>query len=226
MRLLAKEDFNALPDAANGVGDRLYKAAMSENSVAAVIEAAATKRYAVSRIRRMTMCAALGIADGMANAPEKADIGKCIAEASARHGVPESLIRALIWRESKFNPRTVGKAGEIGLMQIMPGAVADWCSATGNPAPSKKALFHPGNNIEIGTWYLAQAGRHWKDYRSREILQLSEYNAGYGNVSKNMKPKSPDDELKLSDITIPSTRKYVEDILAKKAEYEKGASGK
>ena len=65
LRTLSRDGFNALPDAADGVGDRLYKAAMTEPTVGAVIEAASTKRYAVSRIRRMTMCAALGITEGM-----------------------------------------------------------------------------------------------------------------------------------------------------------------
>ena len=66
LRMLSREDYNALPDAADGVGDRLFKAAMLEPSLSAVVEAASTKRYAVSRIRRMAMCAALGIRDGMA----------------------------------------------------------------------------------------------------------------------------------------------------------------
>lgn len=166
------------------------------------------------------------VADNIASKPTKANIENCIAEASAKHGIPQSLIKALIWRESKFDPQTIGKAGEIGLMQIMPGAVADWSKATGNPAPSRKKLFIPKINIEIGTWYLAQAGKHWENYKSKEILQLSEYNAGYGNVTKNWKPKNPNTEVKLSDITIQSTRKYVESILEKKAEYEKGASDK
>lgn len=66
-RMLSRDDFNALPDAADGVGDRLYRAAAAEPTVASVIAASSTKRYAVSRIRRMAMCAALGITDGMAN---------------------------------------------------------------------------------------------------------------------------------------------------------------
>ena len=43
-----------------------------------------------------------------------------ISEASKKHGVSFSLLKALIKIESDFNPRAVSKAGAMGLMQIMP----------------------------------------------------------------------------------------------------------
>lgn len=61
LRMLGPEEFAGLPDAAEGLNNRLYRAAREENSIDAVISAAKSKRYALSRIRRMTMCAALGI---------------------------------------------------------------------------------------------------------------------------------------------------------------------
>ena len=64
LRMLPLSAYEALPDAAEGLGGRLYKAARSEVGVDAVIAAAATKRYALSRIRRMVMCAALGVKAG------------------------------------------------------------------------------------------------------------------------------------------------------------------
>ncbi|MBQ7651539.1 MAG: transglycosylase SLT domain-containing protein [Victivallales bacterium] len=161
------------------------------------------------------------VSDELALYPDTKEIESCISAASQKHNVSPALIRAIIWRESKFNPRVVGKAKEIGLMQITDGAVKDWSAATKQRVSSRRSLFKPSLNIEIGTWYLARAAKHWNGYKSKEILQISEYNAGYGNVSKGWKPKSPDREVKLSDITISSTRKYVEDVLKKKAEYEK-----
>ncbi len=61
LRLLGPEDFNALPDATEGLGNRLYKAVRTEPSVEAVLSAVKTKRYPLSRLRRMVMCAALGV---------------------------------------------------------------------------------------------------------------------------------------------------------------------
>ena len=168
-----------------------------------------------------TLVVAWFVSDELALYPDTKEIEACISAASQKYNVSPALIRAIIWKESKFNPRVVGKAKEVGLMQITAGAVEDWSNATKQRVPSRRSLFKPSLNIEIGTWYLARAGKHWNGYRSREILQISEYNAGYGNVSKGWKPKSPGNEVKLSNITITSTRKYVEDVLKKKAEYEK-----
>lgn len=60
-RMLDEQSFNSLPDAGEGLGNRLYAAAHEEATLDAILSAAKTKRYALSRIRRMTICAALGI---------------------------------------------------------------------------------------------------------------------------------------------------------------------
>ena len=61
LRMLRAEDFDALPDATEGLGNRLYKAVRSEPSVDAILSAVKTKRYPLSRLRRMLLCAALGV---------------------------------------------------------------------------------------------------------------------------------------------------------------------
>lgn len=66
LRMLKKEDFLALPDAQGGAGERLYAAVQREASLQGVLAAAKTKRYALSRLRRMSICAALGITADMA----------------------------------------------------------------------------------------------------------------------------------------------------------------
>lgn len=66
LRIISPAGFNSVPDAAEGLGNRLYAAAREEASFAGVVSAAKSKRYALSRIRRMTMCAALGITSEMA----------------------------------------------------------------------------------------------------------------------------------------------------------------
>ena len=61
LRFLKKEDFLCLPDASDGLGTRLYRAVRSESTYDAVIHAAATRRYPLARVRRLCLCAALGI---------------------------------------------------------------------------------------------------------------------------------------------------------------------
>ena len=65
LRMLSRDDFDALPDATEGLGNRLYKAVRSEGSVKAVLSAVKTKRYPLSRLRRLVMCGALGVKAGM-----------------------------------------------------------------------------------------------------------------------------------------------------------------
>lgn len=141
--------------------------------------------------------------------------------AAARHGVSPALVKAVIWKESRWLPTVTGGHGEVGLMQITQGAVDDWQRLEKQPPPRRGDLFKPELNIEIGTWYLAWTGKHWSEYKSREILQLAEYNAGYTRVNKLWKPQSPEEELPLEKISFPGTRDYIKQILAKKAYYER-----
>lgn len=59
--------FREIPDASEGLENRLIAAAREEPTWDAVIAAAKTKRYALSRLRRMALCAALGIRRGMSD---------------------------------------------------------------------------------------------------------------------------------------------------------------
>lgn len=65
LRMLPQQAYDELPDEGEGLGRRLRRAACEESTLASVYASAKTKRFALSRIRRMTMCAALGIKRGM-----------------------------------------------------------------------------------------------------------------------------------------------------------------
>ncbi len=61
LRTMTNEDFDALPFGSEGLNIRLMHAARSSTTTAEVLEKTKTKRYAHSRIRRMMLCAYLGI---------------------------------------------------------------------------------------------------------------------------------------------------------------------
>ncbi|MCF0137246.1 MAG: nucleotidyltransferase family protein [Oscillospiraceae bacterium] len=61
LRMLPDEAFASLPDSGGGLDKRLASACRLESGLDAIAAAAKSKRYALSRIRRMLMCAALGI---------------------------------------------------------------------------------------------------------------------------------------------------------------------
>ncbi len=67
LRMLGEAAFNGVPDAAEGLGNRIYAAVREESTIDGILSAAKTKRYALARIRRMCMCAALGLKAGQAS---------------------------------------------------------------------------------------------------------------------------------------------------------------
>lgn len=62
---------------------------------------------------------------------------------------PKALVNAIIHVESKGNPKAVGRAGEIGLMQIK----LRTARSVGYRG-TRAGLFHPATNVRIGTAYL------------------------------------------------------------------------
>ena len=100
------------------------------------------------------------------------EIDELIRRAASRHGLEESLVRAVITAESDFNSQTVSKAGAMGLMQLMPETAAD----LGVADP-----FDPAQNIEGGTRYLAMMLERFGGDREKA---LAAYNWGPSNVEK------------------------------------------
>lgn len=139
---------------------------------------------------------------------------KIILNAGLRNQIDPALIKAVIWKESRFDRNARGLKGEIGLMQIMPGpkfAAADWAKAHRCKLPSTGALYDPALNIDVGSWYLARAIRRYSGYRDAIALGLCEYNAGPQRAA-DWKPQNPNDPV-IDRISIPSTKTYVRDIL-------------
>ena len=58
---LSPEDFDRLPDAGGGAGRRLYRALWQSGGLEQTVTAASDKRCTAARMRRMLLCAALGI---------------------------------------------------------------------------------------------------------------------------------------------------------------------
>ncbi|MBP5182980.1 MAG: lytic transglycosylase domain-containing protein, partial [Lentisphaeria bacterium] len=144
---------------------------------------------------------------------------RIIVEAGMRNGVDPCLIKAVIWRESKFNAREKGGKGEIGLMQVLPlSAASDWARVKRYSPPSAGALYDPELNIEIGSWYLGRALRRWRNFKDAVPLALCEYNAGLARTKK-WQPETGDGDA-VSRIKIASTKQYVKDILKRYRKYK------
>ena len=152
-------------------------------------------------------------------------VGPLIAEAAAKHGLPLPLVKAVVWRESDFEVRAVGNAGEIGLMQVTPGAAQDWARMHRIRSFRETDLFDPRTNLEVGTWYLSRAIRRWReDGADRpEVFGLAEYNAGITRARRwaASTPGLRADEF-LAAIDFPTTKAYVRSILRRNELYATG----
>lgn len=144
---------------------------------------------------------------------------RLIKETADRYCVDPAFLKAVIWKESRFDQNARGNDDEIGLMQIKPrnGAATDWVEAHNVHLPCEAVLFNPNLNLEIGTWYLARAFKRWGKYEHCEELVLSEYNAGKKNAERWMPVIEGGDVV--NNITIDSTRRYVMSIMNKYMEY-------
>ena len=145
-----------------------------------------------------------------------------ILAAARQYGVDPALIKAVVWRESGFNPRARGRAGEIGLMQMTEVAAQEWAEAERVPLFLHQQLFDPGKNTLAGTWYLRKMMRRYAATDNPVAYALSDYNAGRGNVLRwNKGAASTNSAVFLAQMNFPGTREYVRSILNRYAKYQR-----
>lgn len=93
--------------------------------------------------------------------------------------------------ESGGNPNATSPVGAMGLYQIMPITLKDYNQIT-KKNYKKEQLFDPDINTEIAEWYLTQRIpqmlKHYKKPVTTDNI-LWAYNAGIGNLVKNVFPK-------------------------------------
>jgi soluble lytic murein transglycosylase len=153
--------------------------------------------------------------------PKENPYDPMIASVARDDGVDPFLIRALIWRESRFDPLTHGTAAdEHGLMQVTPEVGQMWAKENKIENFTDDNLYDPETNIRVGTWYLNRAIKQWSKTDDPVTFALAQYNAGRSNALKWVDPVAPLSHTAFLDrITFPSTHLYVEKILEKRDEY-------
>lgn len=104
----------------------------------------------------------------------RADFRALIERESARAGLPAEIAEAVMAVESGYNPEARGAAGEVGLMQVMPGT-ARMLGFSGGDA----ALADPATNIRLGVTYLAGA---WRKSGQDICTTTMKYRAGHGET--------------------------------------------
>jgi soluble lytic murein transglycosylase len=146
---------------------------------------------------------------------------RLIGAAAGRYGVEPALVKAVVWQESRFRPHAVGRAGEIGLMQIRELAAVEWSTSQGVLGFELDHLFAPATNTLAGTWYLARLLKRYARTDDPLPYALADYNAGRGHVLRwNQGAAETNATAFLGQISFPGTRKYVENVVRRRAEYQ------
>lgn len=91
--------------------------------------------------------------------------------ATVAYGLPNGLLRAMAWKESRFNRNAVSPANAKGLMQLMPKTAAYYGVDPFNPFSSIDAA---GRELKM----LYGITKNWQ-------MALAAYNWGIGNLQRN-----------------------------------------
>lgn len=134
-----------------------------------------------------------------------------VEEYSDKNNVDKYMIYAIIKAESNFKPNVKSKSNAIGLMQLLKGTAVEMSNSIDKEEITEESLYNPETNIKLGTSYYAYLLKH---YKGNNILALTAYNAGMGNVDnwiKNGIIKS--DGSDIENIPYKETNNYVRKIL-------------
>jgi soluble lytic murein transglycosylase len=139
-----------------------------------------------------------------------------IRKQAAEKRLDPALIAAVIYAESKFEPRE-SSAGAEGLMQILPETAYFIAHLSGGSAFTASDLATPSINLAYGSYYLRYLLDH---YDGDEMLAVAAYNAGLANVDRWVaRAKANGGELTVATIPFPETRAYVERVQSAQREY-------
>jgi soluble lytic murein transglycosylase len=139
-----------------------------------------------------------------------------IREQARAKRLDPALIAAVIYAETKFEPRT-SSAGAEGLMQIEPETAEFLAKLSGGYSFTTSDLGTPKVNVAYGSYYLRYLLDH---YEGNEMLAVAAYNAGLANVDRWVtKARAEGGELTVATIPFSQTRAYVQRVLEAQKEY-------
>jgi soluble lytic murein transglycosylase len=139
-----------------------------------------------------------------------------IQTAAQRYEVDPMLLKAVVWRESRFNADARGSKGEIGLMQIQEVAAQEWADAERISLFEHEHCADPGTNTLAGAFYLGKLLKRYRHTDNPVPYALADYNAGRGNVLKwNGGPAATNSVVFIDQIGFASTKDYVKSVMRK-----------
>ncbi len=139
-----------------------------------------------------------------------------IRQQAAEKHLDPALIAAVIYAETKFDPRP-SSAGAEGLMQLLPQTAEYLARRSGATTFTTADLATPQVNIAYGSYYLRYLIDH---YGGAVMPALAAYNAGETNVDRWLAAAHDNgSQFTVDDIPFPETRAYVERVLQAQRDY-------
>jgi soluble lytic murein transglycosylase len=139
-----------------------------------------------------------------------------IRRQAAEKRLDPALIAAVIYAETKFEPRP-SSAGAEGLMQILPSTAYYLARLSGGSSFTASDLSEPSVNVAYGSYYLRYLLDH---YGGNEMLAVAAYNGGETNVDHWVaKAVAAGRELSVQEIPFAETREYVQRVLSAQRDY-------
>lgn len=139
-----------------------------------------------------------------------------IREQAADKRLDPALIAAVIYAETKFDPRP-SPAGAQGLMQILPATAYYLAHLSGGITFTASDLADPSVNVAYGSYYLRYLLDH---YNGNEMLAVAAYNGGLTNVDRWVaRAQSEGHQLTAQEIPFAQTREYVQRVLGAEQAY-------
>ncbi len=143
-----------------------------------------------------------------------------IQAAAERYDVDPALVKAVIWRESRFDPSGHGGKGELGLMQIQEVTAQEWADAERIGDFEHAHCLDPATNALAGTFCLSKRLKRYARTDDPVPYALADYNAGRGNVLKwNTGEAATNSAAFIEQIGFPGTREYVKSVIRRQRLY-------
>jgi soluble lytic murein transglycosylase len=135
--------------------------------------------------------------------------GDDVRAASARTGLPQELIYAIIRQESLYRADAGSSAGALGLMQLMPETARRTARKADLPVPTRASLLIPSVNIPLGSAFL----RSLIDRAAGQVpLAVAGYNAGPAAVRRWLPAAPMETDVWAENIPFNETRAYVQRV--------------
>lgn len=161
------------------------------------------------------------------------------------HELDPALVFAIIHTESYYNPAARSWANALGLMQLVPstgGRDAFRALYNEDGVPTQEYLFIPENNVRMGSVYINILSNRYlrgvEDPLVRDLLVISAYNTGAGNVARaytgatNLRralpvinSKTPEETYEFLIVNLPyeETRDYLQKVTTRRDMYREWA---